>query len=86
MELVSAVPESEAPEAIATCLLRLDARMTEPERIIEASPEPRGELVAVWGGAGSPGRTTVAVHQLPHPDLVIEIQAVGVLPEEGTAS
>jgi len=27
-----------------------------------------------------PARTTVAVHQLPHPDLRIEIQAVAVLP------
>ncbi len=33
-----------------------------------------------------PTRTTVAVHQLPHPDLVIEIQAVAVLPEEGNPS
>ena len=33
-----------------------------------------------------PTRTTVAVHQLPHPDLVIEIQAVAVLPEEGNLS
>jgi len=33
-----------------------------------------------------PTRTTVAVHQLPHPDLVIEIQAVAVLPEEGKLS
>ena len=28
-----------------------------------------------------PTRTTVAVHQLPHPDLLIEIQAVAVLPD-----
>ena len=26
-----------------------------------------------------PTRTTVAVHQLPHPDLVVEIKVVGVL-------
>ena len=31
-----------------------------------------------------PTRTTVAVHQLPHPHLLIEIQAVAVLPEEET--
>lgn len=31
-----------------------------------------------------PTRTTVAVHQLPHPHLLIEIQAVGYLPR-GTA-
>jgi 2-aminomuconate deaminase len=29
-----------------------------------------------------PTRTTVAVHQLPHPHLLIEIQAVAVLPPE----
>jgi 2-aminomuconate deaminase len=29
-----------------------------------------------------PARTTVAVHQLPHPQLLIEIQAVALLPEE----
>jgi 2-aminomuconate deaminase len=28
-----------------------------------------------------PTRTTVAVHQLPHPHLLIEMQAVGYLPE-----
>lgn len=28
----------------------------------------------------APARTTVAVHQLPHPHLVIEIQGVAVLP------
>jgi 2-aminomuconate deaminase len=31
-----------------------------------------------------PARTTVAVHQLPHPHLLIEIQAVALLPEEET--
>ena len=29
-----------------------------------------------------PTRTTVAVHQLPHPHLLIEMQAVAVLPKE----
>jgi len=27
-----------------------------------------------------PARTTVAVHQLPHPHLLIEMQAVALLP------
>jgi len=31
-----------------------------------------------------PARTTVAVHQLPHAQLLIEIQAVALLPEEET--
>ena len=30
-----------------------------------------------------PARTTVAVHQLPHPHLLIEMQAVAYVPEEG---
>jgi 2-aminomuconate deaminase len=29
--------------------------------------------------ATGPARTTVAVHQLPHPDLLIEIKATGVI-------
>jgi len=29
-----------------------------------------------------PARTTVAVHQLPHPHLLIEIQAMALLPQE----
>ena len=30
-----------------------------------------------------PTRTTVAVHQLPHPDLVVEIKAIAYLPKVG---
>lgn len=30
-----------------------------------------------------PARTTVAVHQLPHPHLLIEIQATALLPDGG---
>jgi len=30
-----------------------------------------------------PARTTVAVHQLPHPQLLIEIQAVAAIPPAG---
>jgi 2-aminomuconate deaminase len=30
----------------------------------------------------APARTTVAVHQLPHPHLLLEIQAVALLPTE----
>jgi 2-aminomuconate deaminase len=32
-----------------------------------------------------PARTTVAVHQLPHPHLLIEIQAVALLPDKERA-
>lgn len=40
----------------------------------------------VWSeffDASGPTRTTVAVHQLPHPHLLIEMQAVALLPEGG---
>jgi len=30
-----------------------------------------------------PTRTTVAVHQLPHPHILIEVQAVAYVPQEG---
>jgi len=42
------------------------------------------EVYGRYFDSDGPTRTTVAVHQLPHPDLLIEIQAVGVLPEEGS--
>jgi 2-aminomuconate deaminase len=38
----------------------------------------------VWGeffDQHGPTRTTVAVHQLPHPHLLVEMQAVGVVPD-----
>jgi 2-aminomuconate deaminase len=47
------------------------------------------EVYADFFDETGPARTTVAVHQLPHPHLLIEIQAVAVLPEtqkEGTNS
>jgi 2-aminomuconate deaminase len=39
------------------------------------------EVYAEYFDEGGPTRTTVAVHQLPHPHLLIEMQAVAVLPE-----
>ncbi|SCG16648.1 2-aminomuconate deaminase [Micromonospora echinofusca] len=38
------------------------------------------QVWAEYFDATGPTRTTVAVHQLPHPHLLIEIQAVAVLP------
>jgi len=38
------------------------------------------EVYAEFFDETGPARTTVAVHQLPHPHLLIEIQAVAVLP------
>ncbi|WP_030455736.1 RidA family protein [Herbidospora cretacea] len=39
------------------------------------------EVYAEYFDESGPARTTVAVHQLPHPHLLIEIQAVALLPE-----
>ncbi|TNH23204.1 RidA family protein [Micromonospora orduensis] len=41
------------------------------------------EVWAEFFEASGPTRTTVAVHQLPHPHLLIEIQAVALLPSGG---
>ncbi|MBQ1027685.1 RidA family protein [Micromonospora sp. C95] len=41
------------------------------------------EVWAEFFDATGPTRTTVAVHQLPHPHLLIEMQAVALLPERG---
>ncbi|WP_200215032.1 RidA family protein [Micromonospora coerulea] len=40
------------------------------------------EVWAEFFDATGPTRTTVAVHQLPHPHLLIEMQAVALLPKE----
>ncbi|GGK42814.1 endoribonuclease L-PSP [Pilimelia terevasa] len=42
------------------------------------------EVYAEYFDATGPARTTVAVHQLPHPHLLIEIQAVAVRPQEAS--
>jgi 2-aminomuconate deaminase len=42
------------------------------------------EVWAQYFDETGPTRTTVAVHQLPHPHLLIEIQAVAYVPEEAT--
>jgi 2-aminomuconate deaminase len=42
------------------------------------------EVYGEFFDSGGPARTTVAVHQLPHPQLLIEMQAVALLPEEET--
>jgi 2-aminomuconate deaminase len=42
------------------------------------------EVYAEYFDETGPARTTVAVHQLPHPQLLIEISAVAHLPITGT--
>ena len=39
------------------------------------------EVYGEFFGADGPARTTVAVHQLPHPHLLIEIKAIAYLPQ-----
>ncbi|MEU4292159.1 RidA family protein [Kribbella sp. NPDC026596] len=40
------------------------------------------EVYGEFFDESGPSRTTVAVHQLPHPQLLIEIQAVAAVPKE----
>lgn len=42
------------------------------------------EVYGAYFDYTGPTRTTVAVHQLPHPHLLIEIKAVAYLPKEKT--
>ena len=42
------------------------------------------EVYAEYFDEAGPTRTTVAVHQLPHPHLLIEIQAIAHLPAKET--
>lgn len=44
------------------------------------------EVWAEYFDESGPARTTVAVHQLPHPHLLIEIQAVAHLPRKAQLS
>jgi 2-aminomuconate deaminase len=39
------------------------------------------EVYGEFFDESGPARTTVAVHQLPHPQLLIEIQAVAAIPD-----
>ncbi len=41
------------------------------------------ELYGEFFDSSGPARTTVAVHQLPHPHILIEIQAVAYVPQGG---
>jgi len=41
------------------------------------------EVYGEYFDEGGPARTTVAVHQLPHPHILIEIQAVAYIPQGG---
>jgi 2-aminomuconate deaminase len=40
------------------------------------------EVYGEFFDSAGPARTTVAVHQLPHPHLLVEISAISLVPEE----
>lgn len=40
------------------------------------------EVYGEYFDENGPSRTTVAVHQLPHPQLLIEIQAIAAIPQK----
>ena len=44
--------------------------------------EGYNEVYGTFFDENAPGRTTVAVHQLPHPHLLIEMQAIAAVPGE----
>jgi 2-aminomuconate deaminase len=44
------------------------------------------EVYGTYFDESGPTRTTVAVHQLPHPHLLIEMQAVAHLPDTGATA
>jgi 2-aminomuconate deaminase len=44
------------------------------------------EVYGEFFDESGPARTTVAVHQLPHPQLLVEIQAVALVPDRDTTT
>jgi 2-aminomuconate deaminase len=44
------------------------------------------EVYGTYFDENGPARTTVAVHQLPHPHLLIEIKATAYIPASATAA
>ena len=72
-------------ENIADILARCDATLSDVVEICAylVSMNDFGGYNEVYGrhfGPDGPARTTVAVHQLPHPHLLIEIKAVAYKP------
>lgn len=45
--------------------------------------EGYNEVYGAFFNHTGPTRTTVAVHQLPHPNLLIEVKAIAYLPQKG---
>lgn len=75
-------------ENIRRLLLRVDADLSQVVDITTFLVDMQdfagyNEVYGTYFDAASgPTRTTVAVHQLPHPNLLIEIKAVAYLPSQ----
>lgn len=61
---VHCLPAEASPEAVSTLVFGLDAVPAEAgsASVEHASSSNSGQLVAVWGAGGAPGRSTVALH------------------------
>ncbi|WP_410811488.1 RidA family protein [Micromonospora sp. 067-2] len=75
-------------ENVRDLLRSVDADLTDLVQVTSylVNMNDFGGYNEVWSeffDASGPTRTTVAVHQLPHPHLLIEIQAVALLPPGG---
>ncbi|WP_406163918.1 RidA family protein [Streptomyces sp. NBC_00882] len=72
---------------IGDILASVGASLTDPVQVTSYLVNMNGfggynEVYARYLDETGPARTTVAVHQLPHPHLLIEIQAVAYAPLE----
>lgn len=80
------IADSSAASGVAAAIVTAvsDRGVAEPEAPYHADPDPAtGQLVGVWGPAGSPGRSTVAINlaaelaSLGHPTLCIDLDTYG---------
>jgi 2-aminomuconate deaminase len=74
-------------ENIAAILAEADARLSDLVQVTAylVNMNDFGGYNEVYGeyfDSHGPTRTTVAVHQLPHPHILIEIQAVAYVPQD----
>ena len=77
-------------ENIAAILARFDAHLTEVVELTSFLVNMNdfagyNEAYGEYFDYNGPARTTVAVHQLPHPHLLIEIKAVAYKPQHAGA-
>jgi 2-aminomuconate deaminase len=75
-------------ETIREMLAQLDAQLSDLVQLTSYLVNMNdfggyNEVYAEYFDENGPTRTTVAVHQLPHPHILIEIQAVAYVPQGG---